>query len=53
MNGQWSDLQADFVIFENQNQDESLVLTLEQIGCHEQMQREFEEADAKISFTKH
>jgi hypothetical protein len=46
LNGQWSDLTADFVFFENDNVDEGYVLCLEEIGSWTQTQREMEASEA-------
>lgn len=40
LNGRWSDLTADFVLFENEDASEGHFLNLEEIGSIAQMQRE-------------
>jgi hypothetical protein len=49
LNGQWSDLQADFVFFDNENVDEGYILCLEEIGSFMQRHREIEEMDAETT----
>ena len=43
LNGKWSDLCADFVFFEQEQPNDSYVLSLEEIGSNSQWQREVAE----------
>ena len=45
LNGQWSDLTADFVFFEGADARAGYPLGLEEIGSWRQMQREIEASD--------
>jgi hypothetical protein len=49
LNGQWSDLTADFVFFENDNPDAGYILRLEEIHSWRQTQREMEAQERTIS----
>lgn len=49
LNGKWSDLCADFMIFENANLEESYILSLEEIRSSSQSQREIEAFESALS----
>jgi hypothetical protein len=46
LNGRWSDLTADFVLFDGDKQNDGYILRLEEIHSWRQTQREIEEQEA-------